>query len=352
MNDIPPSNDESEDVDDLYRRASALDPSRPSEPVRRAVLEHAARLAAERTANAERTATKAPRGIGSTRVSGRQTWWRPAAFGTLAAAVLAGVLIAPQFLTPRAPPRTASAPAQVSQPKAAATPEAPTERKERQRESAAPGEIKEQLSGSVAQAEIKEQPRGSAADEGPPSPASASPPALAPAPAPSPASPEVKGNAAATSDAAAEIAANNAPAKVESMAKARSGAAASSDSQADARRTQTTTSPVSGMLAAPRAAAPVPQELAAALRRAAEIGDVSTLQTLLGKQPVIDARDEDGRTALMLATLHGQAAAVDALLAHGADPNAADARGMTPIQAAVAGNQRAIVAALQRAGAR
>jgi ankyrin repeat protein len=106
------------------------------------------------------------------------------------------------------------------------------------------------------------------------------------------------------------------------------------------------------MLAAPRAAAPVPQELAAELRRAAEIGDIPKLQALLGKQPVIDARDEDGRTALMLATLHGQTAAVDALLARGADPNAADARGMTPLQAAVAGNQRAIVAALQRAGAR
>jgi hypothetical protein len=96
----------------------------------------------------------------------------------------------------------------------------------------------------------------------------------------------------------------------------------------------------------------VPQELAAELRRAAEIGDLSKLQLLLGKQPGIDARDEDGRTALMLATLHGQAAAVDALLARGADPNVADARGMTPLQAAVAGNQPAIVAALQRAGAR
>jgi len=323
MNDLPPSKDESEDVDDHYRRASVLDPSRPSEPVRRAVLEHAARLAAERTANAERTATNAPRGIGSTRVSGRQTWWRPAAFGTLAAAVLAGVLIAPQFLTPRAPQRTASAPAQVSQPNAAATPEAPTER--------------------------KEQPR-SAADERPSSPAPA--PAPAPALAPSPASPEVQGNAAPTPDAAAEIAANNAPAKVQSMAKARSGAAASSDSETDDRRTPASTSSASGMLAAPRAAAPVPQELAAQLRRAAETGDVSTLQALLGKHPIIDARDEDGRTALMLATLHGQAAAVNALLARGADPNAADARGMTPLQAAVAGNQRAIVAALQRAGAR
>jgi ankyrin repeat protein len=40
------------------------------------------------------------------------------------------------------------------------------------------------------------------------------------------------------------------------------------------------------------------------------------------------------------------------LLANGADPNAADARGTTPLQAAVAGGQSAIAAALRRAGAR
>jgi ankyrin repeat protein len=39
-------------------------------------------------------------------------------------------------------------------------------------------------------------------------------------------------------------------------------------------------------------------------------------------------------------------------LASGADPNAADGSGTTPLQAAIAGNQAAIVAALQRAGAR
>lgn len=267
MNEIPPSRDESEDVDDHYRRGSALDPSRPSEPVRRAVLDHAVRLAAARSAE-ERKADTAPARIGSTRPARHRTWWRPAAFGTLAAAMLAGVLIAPQFLTRRAPPRTAPAPAQVSQPNAESMPKARSE------------------------------------------------------------------------------------AKARSAAKARSGAAASSDSETDARRTPAFTPPVSGMLAAPRAAAPVPQEPAAELRRAAQTGDVATLQSLLGKQPVIDARDDDGRTALMLATLHGQAAAVDALLARGADPNAADARGMTPLQAAVAGNQPAIVTALQRAGAR
>jgi hypothetical protein len=91
---------------------------------------------------------------------------------------------------------------------------------------------------------------------------------------------------------------------------------------------------------------------AAAVRRAAEIGDLAGLQRLLEKQSDIDSGDAAGRTALMLATLHGQTDAVAALLAYGADPNAADADGTTPLQAARAGDHPAIVAALQRYGAR
>jgi hypothetical protein len=45
VNEVPPSQDSDDEADDLYRRASALDPSRPGEAVRRRVLEHAAQLA-------------------------------------------------------------------------------------------------------------------------------------------------------------------------------------------------------------------------------------------------------------------------------------------------------------------
>jgi len=108
---------------------------------------------------------------------------------------------------------------------------------------------------------------------------------------------------------------------------------------------------------APRVGAAVapteaPADPAAAFRRAAEIGDLSGLQVLLVKQTDIDSRDAAGRTALMLATLHGQTDAVAALLVYGADPNATDANGATPLQAAMTGGHPAIVVALQRYGAR
>ena len=66
----------------------------------------------------------------------------------------------------------------------------------------------------------------------------------------------------------------------------------------------------------------------------------------------VDARDAGGRTALMFAVLQGRRQAVETLLAAGADPNAADASGTTPLQAAHAGSHPAIAAALEQSGAR
>lgn len=89
-----------------------------------------------------------------------------------------------------------------------------------------------------------------------------------------------------------------------------------------------------------------------ALRAAAATGDVTTMNALIGRGADINARDANGRTALMLAVLGQQDAAVDALLARGADANAADAGGIRPLQAAVAAGRSKIASALRRAGAR
>jgi hypothetical protein len=287
MNEVPPGQDEADDADDLYRRASARDESRPSEGVRRRVLDHAAQLAAERAAQI--SAAK----LAATRAANRR-WRRPAIFGTLAAAALAGLLVTPRFLTPGAPPPTASQLPSASLPPQAASPPA-------------------------AESYLQE---------------AQTPAASAPAPQRTPAP-------------TAESAAKNSLSAPKMMGSARSKAAASADVEADARRGQDLAAGGATAALAPRASDP-----AAELRHAAETGDIPRLQILLGRQLAIDARDENGRTALMLAVLRGESRAVDLLLASGADPSAADGRGTTPLQAAIAGNQPAIAAALQRAGAR
>src|SRR5450755_1328157 len=85
------------DIDDEYRRASAQDPSQPSDSTRRTILAHAAALAAQRAAG------KDPVSADFRRPAANQSSWRPALIGTLAAAGLAGLLITPLFLPSRGP---------------------------------------------------------------------------------------------------------------------------------------------------------------------------------------------------------------------------------------------------------
>jgi len=291
MSKVPPSQDQPDDVDDQYRRASALDPSRPSEAVRRAVLAHAAQLVAKRATRDEGSMIK------STRRAVNQAWWRPAILGTLAAAALAGLMVAPRFLALRPPP-------------AAATPSAPDTRTD-ERAASAPAVGP----GSAAKPRASTRGADMPTDRARP-----------------------KGNAPAS----------------DALAPPR----AAMDAGLEARqRAPSIDSATTSIAAVPRPGAAVtptdaPVDRAAAFRRAAEIGDLSGLKALLEKQVDIDSRDAMGRTALMLATLHGQTNEVAVLLAHGADPNAADADGTTPLQAAKAGDHPVIVTALQRYGAR
>ena len=304
----PPSPEEPDDMDDLdeeYRRASALDPSRPGEAVRRAVLDHAAKLAAERAVMQVGMSAK-PRRLVASRAR-----WRPAIFGSLAAAALAGFMVDPHFLGLEVPRKTAltGAQPQESSDRAAAAPQKPILNRAPPAENAPAAA--QAPSGEFAST-ARQAPRAAQAPRTEQS--SRADPALGP-----------KQEPRALADQARV-------AEADSALKSNAGAARSA--------------------AAPAPGDSGPVDPAAAMRRAAEIGDAQELAALLDATHDVDARDGDGRTALMLATLHGQARAVDMLLAQGADPNAADTRGTTPLQAAAAADQQAIIRSLQRAGAR
>ena len=299
MNKVPPDQDPTDDVDAQYRRASTLDPSRPDEAVRRAVLAHAAQLAAERaTAGAGRL---------KSRRTAPQAWWRPAIFGTLAAAGLAGLVIAPQLLAPRAPPVAESSAISQAADNLAPEPATPPPATSPEITATPPASVR---SANLPSYSARARPKTNALTVAP----AAESTSLAP--------------------------------PTESRA-ADAGAAVAGVSAARQRLPGTPAAVTSGA-AAPR----VGPNPAAAFRHAAEVGDLAALAASVEKQADIDARDSAGRTALMVATLHGEADAVAALLAYGADPNAADADGTTPLQAATAGDHPAIVAALRRYGAR
>jgi len=85
-------------------------------------------------------------------------------------------------------------------------------------------------------------------------------------------------------------------------------------------------------------------------------GNLETIEALLDGGASVDARAHDGQTALHLAATAADAAAVAALLARGADADAADAHGEAPLHACVRlarplGACAAAAAALLRGGA-
>jgi ankyrin repeat protein len=98
-------------------------------------------------------------------------------------------------------------------------------------------------------------------------------------------------------------------------------------------------------------AAPDSPVSGAALRRAAELGDLPKLQALFDRGVDVNARDADERSALLLAVLNGRNDVVKLLLTHNANVNAADRNGTTPLQAAESTHQPAIAATLRAAGA-
>ena len=87
---------------------------------------------------------------------------------------------------------------------------------------------------------------------------------------------------------------------------------------------------------APLAALQEPEALGKALRSAAAAGLMAPLKALLGRseEVAVDAKDNGGATALMLAAQGGHAAAIAALLAAGAEVDAKDNDGRTALMIA------------------
>src|SRR5580698_6511323 len=117
-------NDDTQDKELLerYRRASATEATAPSEAVRAAILAESRRVAAELQKNG------AQHGFDTTHRAANDSRWKVTAFGTLGAALLAALLIAPRYW-PTQPASIASSVAMAPQPTAdstsALTPAAP-----------------------------------------------------------------------------------------------------------------------------------------------------------------------------------------------------------------------------------
>lgn len=305
MNDVPRTPERPEDVDDFYRRASALDASRPGPRTREAILAYAEQLAASRAGSALRVHRTAA--LPALRHALR-SFGRPAVFGTFAAAALAGLLVAPHWLGSGAPPH------EVPLVQSAATADVATR-------AAPPPELPAAPESS-----------GSAGKVGPPAPVAQS---------------------AQNARTAARGRPNAAPRRADSSRQESMQAMGGIEAPVAALAVQAKP-PMPAAAAAPaaRANGEPSTDPGEAVRRAAEAGDLPRLAQSLQAANGIDARDTAGRTALMRATRAGQLQAVNLLLVHGADPNIADAGGTTPLQAAREAGQTAIAAALQRHGAR
>lgn len=301
MSELPPDNEDPAEVDALYRRMSAADPSQPGEGVRLAVLAYATRRAAQ----AARDAAVIRPEYSWQR---RRAWARPAAFGALAAGILAAFMLGPRLTRPPQLPAPAARAERVaaSPPVYADLNTAPLSKEERP-----------PVAMIEPDARVGRMPRDALQRQ-------------------------------LTLPPPAEVASSN------QAAAAPARAAAAGRVSAAAATADAAPAPAAGPATPSGHAAParLQEEAGAALWRAAETGDLAALRDLHQQHADLNVTDGAGRTALMLATLHGRSQAVAALLDYGADPNIADARGESPLDAALAADESEIISALKRHGAR
>jgi hypothetical protein len=335
------SNDDTRDEELLarYRQAGADAPG-PSDAVRAAILAESRRVAGE-------LAKPAPRQpVDVSRPAANDSRWKITAFGTAGAALLAALLFVPRFWE-TVPPAPAPAPVTVPPPAPSpasihpqTTDEAP--KLEEVKPSAArsytePARQSASESNSLQDVVVTAAKRRAAKSNAVPSP---NPGAPAPVLPPSVAQNYAPGSPIASSSASNSVATLAAPAAranpLDLPAYSVGGAALSERggraAAADSARADSALKP-------------------ATLQTAVTQGDLTQTAALLDQGAVIDARDQAGRTPLMLAVTEGRLEIVRLLLARGADPNAADSGGHTPLQQATKRNLRDVAALLEQAGA-
>jgi hypothetical protein len=377
MSRVPPNQDQLDEVDHLYRRWSALDRGRPGEWVRRKVQAYAAQQAAERAVRASAKAKESssseaptPRATAiptAAKQAANRPWLLPVTFGAIAAAALVGYLVVSRLMAPRDTPKAAPLPAEVSQPETA-TPQVAQTPAPRSPESVSPAPPSPPLQSSApafptSPPPVPQSPATTSLARTPVAPRSSAPPA-----------PVVASRSAGTSPAQsltrARVARQNAAAlqsaPIPSAHAETTPQAARPVPPADSAPVQQIP-PASGtdtQVASvppppggtPSATQPASTPAAAAsnppdeLWLAAKSGDMSGLQTALAGNVDVDAFDANGQTALIVAIKNNHVDIVRALLAHGANPNTADSRGLTPLRAARIRGNFAIQTALERNG--
>lgn len=308
-----------------YHEASAQDMRRPGAHVRQAVQQHAqAVLAAQ-----NRTAPTPP---DTQREAANQPRWKLAMLASIVLAGLTGLLVlqfdrgTPEekdiaFGQPLPPPVSTRATAEAPPP--TTTPAAPAGRTATLTDSAGAGNTTKAAQKETATPGMGQpSPEAMPAPVAPPRPdadKTAAPPAFSASPA-LPGSPEKESRATARM---ADSAAADPPASTGTLM---------------ARPTP----PKAAMQAAPATPAPPaqrsrdepsePLEPAAAMLEAARNGRLTELERLLQQGVSINAPDDTGKTALILATIHGHAAVVQRLLALGANRALTDRDGLNALQ--------------------
>jgi ankyrin repeat protein len=312
-----------------YRRASSTETAAPSEAVRAAILAEGRRVA-------ELRAKESPgQKFDASRPAANDSRWKITAFGTAGAALVAALLFAPRLWESAPPPPSVNDTTQL--PKLESMHVTPN----------ASEPLQEIVVTQATRQSAKSAGAASAKSSAPAAPAAQARSADEIA---APKLTEVKPRMdlpAPPERQRTEALAQSAAPKLEETHPYTNAAPPAVPTAPDPQIAQLASSQNAGRVARSRSA---PQP--AALQSAAASGNTAQTTVLLDQGAALDARDDHGRTPLMLAVMQGRLDVVRLLLNRGADPSIADGAGRTPLQQAKQQNLREIAALLERAGAR